>query len=304
MIFVFSDPEMTSQPMPSKPAAQPEPAVGRRIGELARAIEDKLGRIERELGAAAEGHSRELLAEARREFGELRALAAQAEELSSLSAYLQRDTEREKAALARELHDNLGGILTPAKMDLSWLQARLGDDARYAERMGRLNALIDQAIDLKRRIIENLRPSLLDHLGLASALHWYVDETSRKAGIEPHLAIAKELERLPADLEIACFRLVQEGLDNVVKHSHAKHVDLTVERTGAGLHMTVSDDGVGIDDLEAAKRLSHGLAGMSQRARALNGRFDMRSLPGQGTRIEVFIPLPAAVAPGSAASRL
>ncbi len=278
--------------MPSLPAdAGTPPAVGRRIGELARAIEEKLARLERDL-PAVDATSRQLLAQARLEFEELRVLAAQAEELSSLSAFLQRDTEREKAALARELHDQLGGILTPAKMDLSWLQARLGEDAQYADRMRRLNTLIDQGIDLKRRIIENLRPSLLDHLGLASALHWYIDETSRKAGIEPHLDIAKDLERLPPDLEIACFRLVQEGLANVVRHSRAKHLDVTVERTRDGLHMTISDDGIGIADLAAAKRLSHGLAGMSQRARSLNGRFEVKSLPGKGTRLEVFVPLP------------
>jgi signal transduction histidine kinase len=157
--------------------------------------------------------------------------------------------------------------------------------------MERLGALIDQGIDLKRRIIENLRPSLLDHLGLASALHWYVDEVSRKAGIEPHLHIDKALERLPADLEIALFRLVQEGITNVVKHAGAAHLDLTVERTALGVHMTVSDDGVGIADMEAARRLSHGLAGMSHRAHSVNGTFKVHSLPGKGTRIEMFVPL-------------
>jgi signal transduction histidine kinase len=212
-------------------------------------------------------------------------------ELSSLSAFLQTNSEREKAALARELHDELGGILTPAKMDLAWLQGRLGADREYGERMNRLAKLIDQGIDLKRRIIENLRPSLLDHLGLASALQWYVDEACKSANLECNLRIAENLERLPSDLEIALYRLVQESVTNIVKHAHAKKIDLVVERTAKGLRVAISDDGVGIADLEVAKKLSHGLAGMIHRIRSVHGTFDIRSHPGHGTRIDVFVPL-------------
>ena len=212
-------------------------------------------------------------------------------ELSSLSAFLQTNSEREKAMLARELHDELGGILTPAKMDLAWLQGRLGSAPEYGERMNRLAKLIDQGIDLKRRIIENLRPSLLDHLGLASALQWYVDEACKSANLECTLKISDSLERLPADLEIALYRLVQESITNIVKHARATKIDLTVERTGKGLMVVVADDGVGIADLEVAKKLSHGLAGMSHRIRSVQGTFDIRSHPGHGTRIDVFVPL-------------
>jgi signal transduction histidine kinase len=214
-------------------------------------------------------------------------------ELSSLSAFLQTNSEREKASLARELHDELGGILTPAKMDLAWLQGRLGSTPEYGERMNRLAKLIDQGIDLKRRIIENLRPSLLDHLGLASALQWYTDEACKAAGLECNLRISDKLERLPADLEIALYRLVQESITNIVKHAKAKKIDLTVERQAKGLRVTIADDGVGIQDLEAAKRLSHGLAGMSHRIRSVHGTFEIRSHPGHGTRIDVFVPLEA-----------
>jgi signal transduction histidine kinase len=224
-------------------------------------------------------------------------VARRTQELASLSAHLQMHTEREKAALARELHDELGGILTPAKMDLSWLQSRLGADPDFRERMGRLGALIDQGIDLKRRVIEKLRPSLLDHLGLASALQWYVDEACRTARIEPHLHISKTLERLPPDLEIALYRLVQEAVTNVVRHAKAAHLDLTLERTSPGLHMTISDDGVGIANVEAAKKLAHGLAGMSHRVRSINGTMDVHSLSGKGTRVELFVPLAVTPAP-------
>ena len=106
------------------------------------------------------------------------------------------------------LHAELGGILTPAKMDLSWLQAHLSPDAQAAERMSRLSALIDQGIDLKRRVIEDLHPSLLDHLGLASAVQWFMEETCGAAKIECSLVVSPQLERLDPDREIAIYRII------------------------------------------------------------------------------------------------
>ncbi|HUP28601.1 MAG TPA: sensor histidine kinase [Usitatibacter sp.] len=218
-------------------------------------------------------------------------VAERTRELASLTDFLQMHNEREKASLARELHDSLGGILTPAKMDLAWLEARLGNDPEFRERMHRLSTMIDQGIDLKRRIIEALRPSLLDHLGLSSALQWYVEETCRESKLACRLRISEKLERLPPDVEIAFYRLVQEALSNVVKHARAKTFELELERTGEGLKVLVGDDGVGIANLGEAKSLSHGLAGMMHRVRSLGGTFDIDSAPGQGTRIKVFVPL-------------
>jgi signal transduction histidine kinase len=218
-------------------------------------------------------------------------VADRTRELASLTDFLQTHNEREKAALARELHDSLGGILTPAKMDLAWLEARLGSDPEFRERMHRLSAMIDQGIDLKRRIIEALRPSLLDHLGLASALQWYVEETCRESRLACRLRISEKLERMPPDLEIAFYRLVQEALNNVVKHSRAKTFELELDRTPEGLHVLLADDGVGIADLAKAKSLSHGLAGMMHRVRSMGGTFDVTTAAERGTRIVVFVPL-------------
>jgi signal transduction histidine kinase len=257
-------------------------------GEIVEAIRGDLVRLGEALGDA---ERRELVARLRARFERLHAAIEGDSDLSALSAFLQSSGERHKASLARELHDQLGGILTPAKMDLSWLRARLGDDPRYGERMARLDALIDQAIDLKRRIIEKLRPSLLDHLGLAAALRWYAEEECTKAGIEPHLAVDASLGRLPPDVEIACFRLAEEAIDNAVQHARASHLDLTLERTAQGLHMTVSDDGAGIADVQRALRMSRGLAGMSHRVRSLRGTLALHSPSGKGTRLEISIPL-------------
>jgi signal transduction histidine kinase len=213
-------------------------------------------------------------------------------ELASLSAFLQTHYEREKARLARQLHDELGGILTPAKMDLSWLEARLGGDAQYRERMARLSALIDQGIDLKRRVIEELHPSLLDHLGLAAAVQWYVDEACGAAKLQSTVTVSK-LERLMPDLEIALYRIVQESVTNAVRHSKATKIELTVERTPEGVRLCVFDNGVGIPDLEGARKSSHGIVGMTHRMRAINGSLDISSREGGGTRVEAFLPLAA-----------
>jgi signal transduction histidine kinase len=226
--------------------------------------------------------------------GELRGMVARLRSenssLASLSKFLQMQSEREKAALARELHDQLGGLLTPAKMDLAWLEARLGSDPQYAPKLQRLSKLIDEGIDLKRRIIEALRPSLLDHLGLATALQWHVDDACKAAKVACRLSFSDEVGRLPADVEITLYRLVQEIVANVVQHSRAKGLELELAPAAGGLRLLVKDDGVGIDDVAVALR-SHGFSGMQQRVNSLGGTFEVTSAPGKGTRIEVFVPL-------------
>ena len=228
----------------------------------------------------------------RRQKETLEELRRRTRELSSLSAFLQTHYEKEKARLARELHDGLGGILTPAKMDLAWLEARMGKDDEFAHRLARLSALIDQGIDLKRRVIEELRPSLLDHLGLAAAVQWFVDETCGAAKLQSRVTVSK-LERLSPDLEIALYRIVQESVLNAVRHSKATLVELLVERTGDGVKIAVHDNGVGIADLDTARTQSHGLVGMTHRMRAINGTLDIHSEKGGGTKIVAFLPLAA-----------
>ena len=271
-----------------------------RLAELYQRLTDKVEAIDALVKgdgvdtqrARFSGEWAELVELVSRQKAVLREIVEHAEELSSLSSFLQTHYEREKASLARELHDQLGGILTPAKMDLSWLQARLGNDPQYAQKLARLAAMIDQGIDLERRIIENLRPSLLDHLGFAAAVQWYVDETCSAAKIQHRVTIAK-LERLPSDLEIALYRVVQESVTNVIRHARAKNLELVVERTGEGLRVAVCDDGVGIEDMERARKQSHGLTSMTERMRAIQGTLDIRSGQGKGTRVEAFLPLAA-----------
>jgi signal transduction histidine kinase len=211
-------------------------------------------------------------------------------DLRALVDFLQAGGEREKAALARELHDSLGGILTPAKMDIAWLKARLERDPQSLARLAQLEALIDEGIELKRRIIESLRPSLLDHLGLAAALKWHAENACRSARLDCHLHVSDDVERLPLDTEIVLFRVAQESLANVLGHASASCVDITFERTRAGTMLTVADDGVGIANVAAACGETRGLAAMQQRMRSIGGRLEVIGRPGRGTRVTAFLP--------------
>lgn len=234
-----------------------------------------------------ENHRLELMAQAE----ELeRKVSERTDELSSLSTYLQDSIEKTRAQLARDLHDEFGAILTSAKIDASWISGRLGNDQEAQDRLKRLNQVLDEAIDLKRRVIENLRPSLLDHLGLQAALEWYVTDTCEKSGIECSLSIMPEDEQLPGNVSIALYRIVQEGLNNAIKYSNCKRVSVALSKTESAWRLYLADDGIGIPNFRSDK-LSHGIAGMRQRALALKGSLAIRTRPGEGTIIEVQIPL-------------
>src|SRR5690242_11107854 len=174
-----------------------------------------------------------------------RLIAVRTRELSELSTHLQQFAEKEKSELAKHLHDELGGLLTAAKMDLSWLQSRIGE-APYHERLAQLGSVLDDAMNLKRRVVEELRPSLLDHFGLPTALRAHVEHVCTKAGLECELTLAEDAESIPKDPAIALFRVVQEGLANVVRHAHARHVRLALMADSQRYLLLLTDDGCGM----------------------------------------------------------
>ncbi len=210
-------------------------------------------------------------------------------ELSELSTHLQDLTEKEKAALARNLHDELGGLLTAAKMDLSWLQGRVTGDPDIERRLQQLGTVLDEAMDVKRRVVEDLRPSLLDHFGLPTALKAYVESVCSKSGLRADIVITAE-EDFPKDAAIALFRVVQEGMTNIVRHAHARAVRLELASDGQLYCLKLIDDGGGIDLGHPAFHGSHGLTGMRQRVRALGGRVALQSERGRGTTVRVELP--------------
>jgi len=216
-------------------------------------------------------------------------LEGRTRELSELSTHLQNFAEKEKSELARHLHEELGGLLTAAKMDLTWLQSRL-DQPSNAQRLTQLGAALDEAMNVKRRVVEHLRPSLLDHFGLATALRAHVESTCAKANLQFEAAVDDDVSAVPKDTAIALFRLVQEALTNVIRHAHAHRVRLEFRGDTRNYILKLSDDGRGFDMEGGAFSCSHGLSGMRQRIKALHGHFTLRSNSGRGTQIEVEVP--------------
>jgi signal transduction histidine kinase len=211
-------------------------------------------------------------------------------EVSRLATHLQALAEREKAEIARTLHDELGGLLTAAKMDLSWLQSRV-QLPELQERLAQLGSVLDEAMDLKRRLVDDLRPSLLDHFGLPTALRTYVDATCARAGLRVDIELAEEAQTLPRDTAIAVFRIVQEALSNTIRHGAAKHVRLALSAHPRGFAVTLSDDGCGFDPArELTDGKTFGLMGMRQRVRSFGGSLAIESAAGRGTTLRVEVP--------------
>jgi signal transduction histidine kinase len=217
-------------------------------------------------------------------------------ELSALSSHLQQLSEKEKAGLARELHDELGGLLIAVKMDVSWLQKRLPtSNPDIQSRWTRVIKVLDDGVDFKRRIVENLRPTLLDNMGLLPAVRWITQETCTRAGLQ-YTEIYPEHElRLIDDAAIMSFRLVQESLVNIVKHARATQVHVEVAVPGDELMILIEDNGSGIDSDRREAVGSHGLATMRHRVRTFGGTLEIESRPQGGTRVCARIPLAAIV---------
>ncbi|HEY2416485.1 MAG TPA: CHASE3 domain-containing protein [Steroidobacteraceae bacterium] len=214
-------------------------------------------------------------------------------ELSALSSHLQQLSEKEKASLARELHDELGGLLIAVKMDVSWLQKRwpMAIDPDIQTRWTRVLKVLDDGVDFKRRIVENLRPTLLDNMGLLPAVRWITEETCNRAGL-PYTEIYPDPEPvLIDDAAIMVFRLVQESMTNIVKHAQATRVALEIRMTDTELTVLIEDNGIGIATDRRDAVGSHGLATMRHRVRSFGGTLDIDSLPSRGTRLRARLPL-------------
>jgi signal transduction histidine kinase len=218
-------------------------------------------------------------------------------ELVELSTHLQSVAEREKASLARELHDELGGLLVGARMDISWAEQHVAqDDPVMKQRLQRVQQSLSAGVDLKRRIIEELRPTLLDNVGLFAALRWQLKATCGGAGLNCIESYPAEEPKLTSEAGIALFRIAQEAFTNILKHAAAKTVDIALSVDPDGIVMQISDDGAGIPAGRLTATGSHGLASMRHRVRALGGRLDIRSPASGGTVLLVQIPATAALA--------
>ena len=222
--------------------------------------------------------------------------AAQAAELTELYRHLQHVQEEERARLSRGLHDELGGVLLVARMDVTWLQQNPPHDlAEYRARLERIRAALDQGIDLKRWVVEELRPTLLDTMGLVAALRWQIEETCGRAGLVCRQLFPESEPVFTRSGAITLFRVVQEALTNIIKHARAKEVDIALEFTAQHAVLTIADDGAGSTSEALTRPKAHGVAGMRHRVHVLGGRLDIRTAPGAGTRIRVQVPLASVV---------
>ena len=213
------------------------------------------------------------------------------EELSAFAAEAHAIREGEKARIARELHDELAQSLTALKMDTMWLRdnARSQPDEAVAK-LGAMVGMLDTSVAATRRIAADLRPLLLDDLGLAPAIEWLANTFTQRTGVQCEVDVDEELE-LQEPYATAVFRIVQESLANVGKHAHASTVSVLVARTPRAVVLEVSDNGRGFATDAPRKPHSLGLMGLRERAHLLKGSASIESQPGQGTRVQVRIPV-------------
>jgi len=215
------------------------------------------------------------------------------QELRRLSNQLVRVQEEERKAISRELHDEVGQILTGLRMELGTL-SHYNPDEEFRQRLESVKRLAEEALRSVRNLALLVRPSMLDDLGLEPALHWQAKEFSRRCGIPVSLNIEGKLDNLPEASRLCLYRAIQEAMTNCGKHAGATHVTVVVKHDEARVIASVHDDGKGFDALLKTHGL--GLLGMTERVRALQGSMSVSSEPGSGT--EIRLELPAALNPG------
>ena len=208
--------------------------------------------------------------------------------LTELANHLQQVREDERGHLARELHDELGALLTAAKLDVARLKSRIDmGNPEIADRIKHMTETLNSGIALKRRIVEDLRPSSLANLGLSTSLEILTSEFAQRSGIEVE-AIFEAVE-LPEATELTIYRLVQESLTNIGKYAKASQIQVTVHRYPTYVAVQIKDNGEGFD-LASIRPNSHGLAGMRHRVEAAGGRLTINSALGAGTTVSAIIP--------------
>lgn len=219
------------------------------------------------------------------------------EELRRLASHREARVEQERARLAREFHDELGQVLTSARMQLQLLERALPATATAArEAAHNIGTMIGEAHLSVKTIASDLRPAALN-LGLTAAVEWVAARVLGPAGIRYHISFTQAADRLDGDYPIALFRIVQESLSNIVRHAAAQTVHITLSQDGAGMYLLVEDDGRGFDAAAVDHATHFGLLGVSERVTALGGTLEIDSRPGDGTRLAVtlpFVPMGAA----------
>jgi signal transduction histidine kinase len=211
--------------------------------------------------------------------------------LHQLAGHLQSSVELERAAIAREIHDDVGGSLTAIKFDLAWID-RHATEPEVRRRVGAALETVSSAIDASQRIMHNLRPAILEQ-GLVAALQWMTARFERRTGIEAGLRIGDEHLALPPGVPLVAYRTAQEALTNVSKHALATRVDIELSLGSGVLTLEIRDNGRGIAPGDLAKERSFGIRGLHERAATVGGWVDLSAAPGGGTSLILSVPLAA-----------
>ena len=207
----------------------------------------------------------------------------------ALARRLQTIREEERVELSRTIHDELGQSLTALKIDLSMISKRL--DPALQERIDAAAAAVDRMIQQVRNIATELRPGVLDHLGLVAALEWQAREFTRRSGISCQFTPPAEEPLLTQDQAVSLFRILQESLTNVVRHARASHVTVVLQVDSDGVRLVIEDDGIGLSEERRKDHASLGLIGMEERARFIDARLSIQCRAGRGTSVVVELPL-------------
>jgi signal transduction histidine kinase len=220
-------------------------------------------------------------------------VAQRAAELRALTAHLLRVNEEERRTVARELHDELGGTLSAIKLDIIMGRdaAVKHGDAKSVARFQRALAAVDSSVQFVRHLIENLRPTLLDNLGLEAALRAMTTQFSDRLGCQCVISLPEGELNLTAAQSTTVYRVCQEALTNVMKYAKAKRVTISLTSDGTQWRLLLTDDGVGLDATKQHRVMSHGLLGMRERIVALGGTFDIRGPAGRGTTLDATFPV-------------
>jgi PAS domain S-box-containing protein len=227
---------------------------------------------------------------------DLQAAIAQIEssraQLLLLSVHEQARREEDRARMAREIHDELGQALTALKMDLAWLQKHIGSKQKdMAQKLLDMSNLVDATIQGVRRIATELRPGMLDDLGLVPAMEWQLQEFQKRSGIRCRFTSSMEEVALDAEETTALFRILQETLTNVARHASATQVEVVLDEEEGYVRLLVRDNGRGITEDEANGSRSFGLLGMRERVLLRSGGFSIQGTPGRGTTVVIRLPL-------------
>ncbi|MCE5313209.1 MAG: histidine kinase [Nitrospiraceae bacterium] len=213
------------------------------------------------------------------------------EQLRKLTLHMQSTREEERTRIARELHDELGQSLTALKMDISWLHSRLSGNAEMQKKISLSLHLINATIQSVKKICSDLRPSMLDHLGLSAAIEWEAAEFERRTGIKCSIDMPDEELNIEKTLLTNLFRVFQETLTNITRHSHATEASVSMKLENGQIVLKVSDNGVGIKDKDLINTSSFGIIGMNERMYHCNGTVDIEGHENMGTCVTVHVPM-------------